>query len=264
MTCLGTVTLYCHTFQSCMGMHGAIWSRHTRSAKVHQGSIRLDTVGVSGSNPLSRTIFVFLQVTAYISKERAHFRAAQSEIDRARILPSALLFCALLLCFKVELFAQEVFEVEQLEEAKAQGIIVFAPTPKYPEATRKEHITGAGVVELKIDTQTGFVTSAKMIKSTGHKILDDSALETFQQWRFKSRTVVGMKVPVNFIMPAAKSAHSGASAANTSLPEIRKVINAPRPEYPYDARAKRWTGSGIVLMEVESRTGYVTSAGAKY
>ncbi len=54
--CFGTVTLYCHTFDICMGLHGPVWGRNTRCAKVPKGSIRLDTVGVTGSNPVSRTI----------------------------------------------------------------------------------------------------------------------------------------------------------------------------------------------------------------
>src|SRR5438132_743549 len=40
-----------------MGVHGSVWSRHTRSAKNPQETVRLDTVGVTGSNPVSRTIF---------------------------------------------------------------------------------------------------------------------------------------------------------------------------------------------------------------
>jgi hypothetical protein len=55
----GTVTLYCHTFAICMGLHGPVWSRNTRCAEVPKGSIRLDTVGVAGSNPASRTICRF-------------------------------------------------------------------------------------------------------------------------------------------------------------------------------------------------------------
>jgi hypothetical protein len=47
---------HCHTFQSCQGVHGPIWSRNTRGAKISQGTFRLDTVGVTGSNPVSRTI----------------------------------------------------------------------------------------------------------------------------------------------------------------------------------------------------------------
>jgi TonB family protein len=39
-----------------------------------------------------------------------------------------------------------------------------------------------------------------------------------------------------------------------------KPINAPRPEYPYEARTRQITGRGIVLMTVNTSTGEVTDA----
>ena len=33
-----------------------------------------------------------------------------------------------------------------------------------------------------------------------------------------------------------------------------------KPEYPSEARAKGLTGSGVVLLKIDARTGYVTSA----
>jgi protein TonB len=36
------------------------------------------------------------------------------------------------------------------------------------------------------------------------------------------------------------------------------ALSAPRPEYPYEARRQRITGSGIVAMTVDSATGRVT------
>lgn len=38
------------------------------------------------------------------------------------------------------------------------------------------------------------------------------------------------------------------------------AISAPRPEYPYEARRQRATGTGIVVLNVDSATGYVASA----
>lgn len=39
-----------------------------------------------------------------------------------------------------------------------------------------------------------------------------------------------------------------------------KAVTAPRPEYPYEARRMRLTGSGVVLMTVDTGSGAVTSA----
>src|SRR6266850_211618 len=38
------------------------------------------------------------------------------------------------------------------------------------------------------------------------------------------------------------------------------VISAPEPSYPYHARIRGLVGSGIVLLEVDKRTGLVISA----
>jgi TonB family protein len=47
-------------------------------------------------------------------------------------------------------------------------------------------------------------------------------------------------------------------------PQIQKArqlaIYAPRPAYPKDAQGRRSTGSGIVVMEIDKKTGLVKSA----
>jgi len=57
---------------------------------------------------------------------------------------------------------------------------------------------GSGVVMVEVDETTGQVTSAKMEKSTGYKILDDAALEAFSRWRFRPGTVHKVTIPINF------------------------------------------------------------------
>ena len=37
------------------------------------------------------------------------------------------------------------------------------------------------------------------------------------------------------------------------------VLSAPRPEYPYEARSRRITGSGLAIMAVDPNTGVVTA-----
>lgn len=75
---------------------------------------------------------------------------------------------------------------------------IFAPKPRYLDAWAKQGITGKGVALLKVD-KNGYVVDARMLKSTGHKVLDDSALEAFRKWHFmpgKFRPEV--KVPIEF------------------------------------------------------------------
>lgn len=62
------------------------------------------------------------------------------------------------------------------------------------------------------------------------------------------------------ITKPAQRIHS-TSAANTgkSAVEYRKVfaLSAPRPDYPYEARAHHVTGSGAVLLEIDPVSGGV-------
>jgi|SRR6266404_3403212 protein TonB len=55
-----------------------------------------------------------------------------------------------------------------------------------------------------------------------------------------------------------------ASATGVSGPSFSSVkvlaIYAPRPEYPYEARRQRTTGSGLVILMIDSSTGSVTHA----
>jgi TonB family protein len=70
--------------------------------------------------------------------------------------------------------------------------------PYYPLQAVQKGLTGSGVAVMKIDAQTGSVTSAVMLKSTGQKILDNAALQAFRQWRFKPGTLTTLDIPIEF------------------------------------------------------------------
>jgi GIY-YIG catalytic domain len=50
-----TVAFHCSTFRFRMGLHGSIWSRLTEKKQPSRSPEYLDTVGVTGSNRVSRT-----------------------------------------------------------------------------------------------------------------------------------------------------------------------------------------------------------------
>ena len=60
------------------------------------------------------------------------------------------------------------------------------------------------------------------------------------------------------VSPSVKSV----STAGVSGPSSVKVlaVYAPRPDYPYEARRQRTTGSGLVVLTIDSSTGSVTEA----
>jgi TonB family protein len=72
---------------------------------------------------------------------------------------------------------QKASEARSNSYEEARALAIYAPRPAYPYEARDRHLTGSGIVLLNVDSSTGDVTSAQMLKSTGYKILDNSALE---------------------------------------------------------------------------------------
>jgi TonB family protein len=73
------------------------------------------------------------------------------------------------------------------------------------------------------------------------------------------RAVTGLMLVVPFFVAAIRI--DAATHEETSKPDYRAVVvSAPRPEYPYEARRGRITGTGIVLIKVDASTGKVVSA----
>ena len=63
------------------------------------------------------------------------------------------------------------------------------------------------------------------------------------------------------IAPIARPQVAGPPAGPMSMSSAKAVaVSAPRPEYPYEARRSRATGSGVCVMTVDPRSGAVTSA----
>jgi len=71
--------------------------------------------------------------------------------------------------------------------------------PYYPLAAVYKGLSGSGVAIVRIDAQTGSVTSASMLKSTGQKILDNAALQAFPKWRFKPSTLTTLEFAIEFM-----------------------------------------------------------------
>src|ERR1700736_3630923 len=66
---------------------------------------------------------------------------------------------------------------------EAWKVAISHPTPRYPNEARRHHITGRGVYHLHVSYETGDVTSVEILTSTGHRILDDSAVATLKRWK---------------------------------------------------------------------------------
>jgi TonB family protein len=90
---------------------------------------------------------------------------------------------------------------------------IYTPKPVYRPEWAKQGLSGKGVVLVTIDQQTGNVTGARMIQSTGNKLLDGAALEAYSQWRFQPGTGSQVKIPIEFA-----NRPRSATAKQTKLP----------------------------------------------
>ncbi len=67
--------------------------------------------------------------------------------------------------------------------------------------------------------------------------------------------------PPKPIAPISRPKPAGAPAGTLSMSNAKAVaVSAPRPEYPYEARRSKITGSGVCVMTVDTSSGAVTSA----
>ena len=96
-----------------------------------------------------------------------------------------VLFPVVTLVSVSSLHAQSVTPVRQPPPPRA----VYTPKPVYRVEWAKQGLTGKGIVLVNIDKQTGNVTGARMLTSTGNPQLDGAALQAYSQWRFDPRTV---------------------------------------------------------------------------
>jgi protein TonB len=77
------------------------------------------------------------------------------------------------------------------------------PPPKYPRMARRRGLEGVVTIEALIDSN-GKVVELRIFSSSGHRILNKSAMKAVRGWRFTPGTVGGrrqqmrVKVPVRF------------------------------------------------------------------
>jgi len=106
------------------------------------------------------------------------------------------------------------------DEPSTEAIV--APPPEYPSAARSQHLTGSGVAVVQVDPRSGQVPSARILDSTGHKILDDAALKAFRQWRFKPGATSEVHIPISYLMRGYTSNAPNARAARLESHHLEK------------------------------------------
>jgi protein TonB len=80
-------------------------------------------------------------------------------------------------------------------QKKARAI--YAPRPQIPEIARARHLRGDGYFKFHI-RRDGTVSSVDVLRSTGHKSLDDATVAALSKWRFEPGTPSEVRIPFTY------------------------------------------------------------------
>jgi TonB family protein len=128
--------------------------------------------------------------------------------------------------------------------------LAATPHPAYPFEARRDYLQGQGLYLVRFDPDTGRARDAIVIRSSGHAILDEAAINSLRRWRIRPHTLKAVKVPFNFELNGATAAAMRAAGGN--------VLYAPAPHFPLSARWEHVQGSGKFELLIDRRSGAVT------
>lgn len=100
---------------------------------------------------------------------------------------------------EVKLPKEEVIEqkIEKVSAAIMKTVFNskanFSPTPRYPRRAQRRGIEGKVLVAISI-SRDGSAFDAKIMKSSGHDVLDNAALKAAMEWKFSPAIVDGVAV----------------------------------------------------------------------
>ena len=93
-----------------------------------------------------------------------------------RILLTLLFLVALTPCY-----ATDIVRID----AKYKKDALTSPEPEYPIKSQHLGYQGQGIYRVVVNKSNGMVDEVKIMKTTGHRELDASAIMTFFNWKFK-------------------------------------------------------------------------------
>jgi len=75
---------------------------------------------------------------------------------------------------------------------------ISAPDPEYPMKSKSLGYQSQGIYRLLVSEKTGTADEVKVLKTTGHRELDASAVLAFMNWKFRPGAVKQRDVLVIF------------------------------------------------------------------
>lgn len=158
-------------------------------------------------------------------------------------------------------------DIKPLDEKETLALAVHTPRPNYPYEARLRHEQGSGIAIVTTDPTTGYAANAVMAVSTGFPSLDDAAISTFRQWRFKPGRVFKVRIPVTFSLSVGGLGSVVAEVQVVKAPRMdqvlapflgkENVIKAPMPVYPAYPPWTSKQGRGVYEIHV-NQAGMVT------
>jgi TonB family protein len=140
--------------------------------------------------------------------------------------------------------------VASLSEAKAD--LLFHPLPKYPIAELRKYHQGKGSYLINFNRDTGAARGVTIVKSAGSEYLDKTVTETLRRWRARPHTLDKVFVPVSFTMAGEKEQQTLRQAGDN-------VLESPYPKFPLSVRWEHPGGKGIFRLQIDRKSGLVTS-----
>jgi TonB family protein len=90
-----------------------------------------------------------------------------------------------------------IAEASPTPRATPKPRLVYAPAPSFPPGVSRSGVSGTGHFRLSFDAK-GNVTNVQVVKSTGNPYFDQSAIQTFRQWKSAPSQGWAVTVPVTF------------------------------------------------------------------
>jgi len=89
-------------------------------------------------------------------------------------------------------------DVVTLKEARRDHLLLYSPSPKYPDEVARRGVVGTADFELTFDYESGHLREVHLLKSFGSAVLDASAIAALKEWKAKPRSIHRLLVPLGF------------------------------------------------------------------
>src|SRR2546423_12827859 len=79
--------------------------------------------------------------------------------------------------------------------------LIKTEAPAYPEVAKRWRVQGAGLFRVTLDSTTGRVANVAVVKSTGYRVLDASAIIALRAWRWRRGSKWRqVDIPIRFVL----------------------------------------------------------------